>query len=151
MYRQALWISGLLIGLVFVSSFFGQLQVAGKLPSAYDPGLAVETAFKTSNKPLLIEFYTDSCSACQAITPFIHRVYKNDYADKLTLIMVDVDNPKNQGVAQLFGITSVPALYVFDHKHMKKEAIEYKALQSPPTIKTAIQQAVERINTRLAG
>lgn len=149
MYKRSLWISIIFIGVVFASSFFGQMMVAGQLPSAYDPGLAVEDAFKTSEKPLLIEFYTDTCSACKGITPLVHRVYENNFDEQLTLVMVDVDNPKNRGIAQLFAIDSVPALFVFDHKNMKKEAIPYDELHSPPTIKTAIILALNNIKTRI--
>ncbi len=149
MFRRSIVVVLGVIALVLVSSFVNAMMLSGNLPSAYDTGLTVDTAFKTSEKPLLIEFYTDECTSCQMVTPLVHRAYKHNFNEQLTMVMVDANNPNNAPFMQLFGIQTVPALYVFDHKHMKKEAIGFEAFETPKTIAHAIREAVARIRMRI--
>ncbi len=149
MFRRSVVLVLGVVALVLASSFVSRMMLSGNLPSAYDTGLTVDTAFKTSEKPLLIEFYTDECTSCQMVTPLVHRTHKNNFNEQLTMVMVDVANPNNAPFMQLFGIQSVPALFVFDHKHMKKEAIEFSAFQTPNTIAHAVREALARIRVRV--
>ena len=46
-----------------------------------------------NGKPTLIEFYADWCTVCQAMAPDIAGL-KQQYADKLNFVMLNVDNNK---------------------------------------------------------
>lgn len=131
--------------LVFGSAFSAQLWIKKDLPSSFDSGLTIEQAFKTSKVPLLVEFYSDTCGTCRRLTPEIHKLYEGPYKGKLTLVMLDVMEPENQQIAQLFGVDALPGIYLFDHKHMKKHPIPPEAFTSAQALKSAIDQALLKI------
>ncbi len=137
------------VAVVFASAFTTQMVLSGQLPSAYDPGIAVDEAFKTSKYPLLIEFYSDTCSSCRTVTPLIHQVYDADYKDKLTLVMVDVNDDDGYQISRLFGVESIPAVFVFDFKHMKKDELDMEHLLSQKSFSTALDQALAKADKRL--
>jgi thiol-disulfide isomerase/thioredoxin len=47
----------------------------------------------TNNKPSLVEFYANWCTVCQKIAPDLAQL-KQQYADKLNFVMLNVDNTK---------------------------------------------------------
>ncbi|QYX33419.1 thioredoxin family protein [Sphaerospermopsis torques-reginae] len=47
----------------------------------------------SNNKPSLVEFYADWCTVCQKMAPDIAEL-KQQYADKLNFVMLNVDNNK---------------------------------------------------------
>ena len=114
MFKKSLLMVALVMTVVFASAFTSQMIQTRGLPSSYDPGLSIDDAFKTSKVPVFIEFYTDTCSTCRKVSPWVHELVKEKYKDQLTLVMVDVEYPENQQVAQLFGVEELPAMYVFD-------------------------------------
>ncbi len=148
MFRKSFFLVVSILALVFVSAFSTQLWISGQLPSAYDPGLKIEEAFATSEHPLLIEFYADSCSACRQVTPVLHGVYEAHFKDRLTLVMLDIDDPDVFQVSQLFGVTAIPAVYVFDFKHMKKEEIALRDLFSESRLRESLDRAVAEAEER---
>ena len=83
MFKRSFLLVLSILTLVFASALITQVITAKSLPSAYDPGLSIEKAFKTAKTPLLIEFYTDSCGTCRKVTPLVHETYKQ-YRNKLT-------------------------------------------------------------------
>jgi thiol-disulfide isomerase/thioredoxin len=117
------------------------------LPSSYDQGLSIEQAFKTSKVPILIEFYSDSCGTCKTLTPIIHDLYLQNYKDRLTVVMMDVSDPANQDIAKLFGVDALPAVYIFDHHHMKKHQIKSEDLTSKVKIHQALDAALVQISS----
>jgi thiol-disulfide isomerase/thioredoxin len=47
----------------------------------------------SNNKPSLVEFYADWCTVCQKMAPDMAEL-KQQYADKLNFVMLNVDNNK---------------------------------------------------------
>lgn len=141
MFKRSLGMVFLVVALVFTSAFITQMALTQDLPSSYDKGLTIEQAFKTSKVPLLIEFYSDSCGTCKTLTPVIHELHRTHYHDRLTVVMMDVADPATQDIARLFGVDSLPAVYVFDHKKMKKHQIKPEDLVS----KEKIQQTLDSV------
>jgi thiol-disulfide isomerase/thioredoxin len=144
MFRRSFLLVFIITLMVFASAFASQMWITKDLPSSYDTGLNIEKAFKTSKAPLLIEFYSDSCGTCRRVTPVIHELQEGPYKNKLTLVMMDVSESSNQDIAQLFGVDALPALYVFDHHHMKKYQIKPEEFVSKETLRHAIDTALEK-------
>ena len=142
MFKRSFLMVALVFMLVFASAFASQIWMTKDLPSSYDKGLTIEQAFKTSKVPILIEFYSDSCGTCKRLAPVIHELNEGRYKNRLTFVMMDVDEPGNQDIARLFGVDSLPGLYVFDHKHMKKHAIRAEDFVSRERLQQAIDQAL---------
>jgi len=142
MFKRSFLLVSLVFLLVFASAFASQMWTTKDLPSAYDKGLTIEKAFKTSKVPLLIEFYSDTCGTCKRLAPVIHALETGPYQGKLTLVMMDVNEPGNQDIARLFGVDSLPGLYVFDHLHMKKHAIKAEDFATQAQLQKAIDAAL---------
>jgi thioredoxin 1 len=142
MFKRSFLLVLLIISVVFGSAFATQMAMTASLPSSYDNGLTIEQAFKTSKVPILIEFYSDTCGSCKKLAPVIHDLQTTRYKDRLTMVMMDVDDPATRDIAQLFGVDALPALYVFDHHHMKKHQIKTEELTSQATIEAAIDGAL---------
>jgi len=148
MFKRGLFLVLAIVAVVFATSFATQMAWYNKLPSKYDPGIALMTAFRQSEKPLLIEFYSDDCSACQQLTPLLHQQYKAHFDKDLTLVMVDVYAPQNAQAAQLFGVDTIPAVFIFDAKHMKKVAIDITTIQSENDLTQAVIQGLATVKQR---
>jgi thioredoxin-like negative regulator of GroEL len=144
MFKRSILLVLSIVALVFTSAFASQWMATSSLPSAYDPGVSIETAFKTSKVPVLIEFYSDTCSTCKRVTPVIHHMSQNQLKDKLTLVMMNVEDDDSYQIAQLFGVDELPAVYVFDPKRMKKQTVDSKAFESEEALETAINEALTK-------
>lgn len=59
------------------------------------------------DKPAIIDFYADWCGPCKKIAPILEEL-ANEYAEEIYIYKVDTD--KEQVLASLFGIRSIPAL-----------------------------------------
>jgi thiol:disulfide interchange protein len=85
-----------------------------RLPSSYaktDQPLAQYVAQK-QQPLLLVEFYTDTCTTCQALTPLLHKVWvgRGDETKCAPLVMVNADDPQQRLMVDVLGITQVPTL-----------------------------------------
>lgn len=149
MFKRSFMLVVMIVLLVFVSAFASQMWVTRDLPSSFDPGLSIDTAFKTSKVPLLIEFYSDDCATCRRVAPMVHELKDTLYKDKLTVVMLDVTDPANRDIAQLFGVDTLPGLYVFDHRRMKKFQIKSQDFASKGTLQQAIDEALAKSFLRM--
>lgn len=145
MFKQSIWMVLAVVLVVFVSTSWTQWKALGELPSAYDPGVRIQEAFQTAETPLLVEFYSDDCGSCRQATPVLHGVYNSEFKDKLTLVMLDVNEPDAAQVGQLFGVESIPAVYVFNPKVMHKEMVPLTAFESEGALKAGLKQALTRV------
>jgi thioredoxin 1 len=57
--------------------------------------------------PCLIDFYADWCGPCKMVAPVLEELQK-EYGDKL--IIYKIDTEKEQELAGMFGIRSIPSL-----------------------------------------
>ncbi|MGE0199657.1 MAG: thioredoxin domain-containing protein [Candidatus Melainabacteria bacterium] len=144
MFRRCFQLVLTVLSIVFITSFVSQMIVTAHLPSAYDPGVSIQTAFKTSKKPLLIEFYSDTCTTCRRMAPLIHDLYNDHYQQDLTLVMLDVNNPANYEVSQLFGLKELPGIYVFDFKHMKKHMVASEHFRSKESVRAELDRILKQ-------
>jgi putative thioredoxin len=65
---------------------------------------------KSSEIPVIVDFWAPSCPSCQLLTPIIEQAV-NDAAGKLLLAKVNVDD--NPELAQMMGVQSIPVVVAF--------------------------------------
>lgn len=63
-----------------------------------------------SGKPLMVDFYADWCGPCRHIMPFVEQIAEA-YEGQANVGRCNVDD--NGGIAQRFGIMSIPAVLYF--------------------------------------
>ena len=148
MFKKSIIFVVLIVGSVFLTTYVSGMVESKHLPSTYDTGLSLNEAFKTSEVPLLVEFYADSCQSCRRLAPLLHEVSES-YNERLTSVMLDVTQEETQMVAELFGLEELPGLYIFDFKNMKKEHIEPEYFLTSKTLTEGINLALERIEERV--
>jgi len=59
------------------------------------------------DKPAIIDFYADWCGPCRMVAPTLEELAE-EYSDKIYIYKVDTD--KEQELAGLFGIRSIPSI-----------------------------------------
>lgn len=62
--------------------------------------------------PVLVDFWAPWCGPCKTLTPILEKVV-NAAGGKVKLVKVNIDDPKNQPLAQQMRISSIPAVYAF--------------------------------------
>ena len=88
-----------------------------------------------NNPHLVVDCYADWCAPCRMIAPFIEEL-AGEYNGKVSFAKVDVDH--NPGIAQQFGVFSIPTLMFF--KNGKLQDQQVGALAKP-----ALKQRVEAL------
>ncbi|MEY2821926.1 MAG: thioredoxin [Opitutales bacterium] len=69
-----------------------------------------ESSIKGSSTPVLVDFWATWCGPCKQLGPVLDQLAE-EMKGSASIAKVDVDT--NQGLAQQFGITSIPALILF--------------------------------------
>ncbi len=63
-----------------------------------------------SEKPVIVDFWAEWCGPCHAVAPVLDKIAE-EHGDELKLVKVNID--EEQGLAQRFGIASIPTMVLF--------------------------------------
>lgn len=77
----------------------------------------------SSAKPVLVDFWAEWCGPCRQVSPILDEI-SAEHGEKLTIVKVNVD--EEPALAQKYGITSIPALHVFQGGEVVKAIIGAK-------------------------
>ena len=76
-----------------------------------------------SEKPIMVDFWAEWCGPCRAVSPILDKIAEEN-SDKLDIVKLNVDD--NPETAMKYGITSIPAMYVFQNGEIVKRVIGAK-------------------------
>jgi thioredoxin 1 len=75
------------------------------------------------DKPIMVDFWAEWCGPCRAVSPILDKIAEEN-SDKLDIVKLNVDD--NPETAMKYGITSIPAMYVFRDGEIVKRVIGAK-------------------------
>jgi thioredoxin 1 len=75
------------------------------------------------DKPIMVDFWAEWCGPCRAVSPILDKIAEEN-SDKLDIVKLNVDD--NPETAMKYGITSIPAMYVFRDGEVVKRVIGAK-------------------------
>ncbi len=86
--------------------------------------------------PVLVDFWAEWCSPCRVLGPTIDELAV-DYAGKIKVGKVDTDT--NNEVASKYGISSIPAVFLFVNGEIKEKFVglrskkDYQSVLAQPS------------------
>lgn len=140
-------LTGFLLGLILGITIMGvkAFSTEDKKPSDYRIGYSYSYSI-TKEKPVLVLFYTDWCSACKNFIPIyklLYEVYSNSYS----FVMVNCEDRLNEKYMNEFNIRFFPTLYIVDKKGKEKIFIDFEKCGSVNGLKTFLDNYLERKKT----
>ena len=76
-----------------------------------------------SDKPVLLDFYTDWCGPCKMLAPVLHKIAEEN-ADTLKVGKINVD--EQMELAMRFQVSSIPMLVVFKDGKAVAKSVGYR-------------------------
>ena len=78
-----------------------------------------DTEVLGSEQPIIVDFWADWCGPCHAVAPALDEIVAEH--DGMRLAKVNID--EEPGLAQRFGIMSIPAIVLFEGGEPKAAAL----------------------------
>jgi thioredoxin-like negative regulator of GroEL len=147
LFKRCLAFLAVVLSVAFMLQWtWSRSQLTG-LPSSYSNGVSLPALMQQrqsegSKKPLLVEFYQDSCERCRLLTPELHALFKVRLKPYTDLVLVNAEDPKQAMILELFGVKTLPAVFWFSPAPpMKKHPVPVDRVQSRLQLCQTLEQS----------
>ena len=108
----------------------GQSPLSGliTLKALAEEAIPYEIAI-ANGKPTLLEFYADWCTTCQGMSTTVQALQEK-YGDRVNLVMLDIDDPRWDGLVQQYRVTGIPQYTFLDESQDTLDTVVGKIPQS---------------------
>lgn len=79
-----------------------------------------------ASKPVMVDFWAEWCGPCRKLSPILDDI-ASEHSEKIEVVKLNVDD--NPATAAKYGITSIPAVYVFSGGEVAATSIGAKPKQ----------------------
>lgn len=73
-----------------------------------------------SDKPVIVDFWAEWCGPCRMVSPVLDQLAA-EHPETVEVVKVNID--ENPQVAAEYGITSIPAIYLFKDGALKSAVV----------------------------
>jgi len=77
-----------------------------------------DEVINSSSEPVIVDFWAEWCGPCHAVAPVLDRI-ADDHAVKIVKVNID----EEQGLAQRYGVASIPMMILFENGEPAAAAI----------------------------
>ena len=74
----------------------------------------------SQERPSLIEFYANWCSACQSMAPKLEQLHQ-EYGQQINFVMLNIDEPQWQAAIEKYRVIAIPHLVLLSQNHQSVE------------------------------
>lgn len=90
-------------------SVYELVAATGGAAPTHQPIADFSAWIKTTDKPILVDFWADWCAPCRAAAPFIESL-ATEFAGQVHIVKIDVD--QETALAQTYKATSIPLFVI---------------------------------------